>query len=241
MRNSFDPGKGIAAHRGNMSVCAENTMESFESAIAAGADWLELDIQRSADGFLVVTHDYSTLRVTGKDKVVTKSRLSELRELNFGNYLHPERKLQVPLLSEVLNLISGTGMRMTIQPKGNGLVRDAVALAEAAGVLHQIGFNDINCEYLIEAKLCNEKIPVFWDRLEHTDWETDLHIANDYGFETLMYLNEAITESKVKQMLEQGIVPGVCVVNEVGDMKKYLGWGVKMFYTDFPATLLELI
>lgn len=233
----LDIGNGIAAHRGNMSEFPENTIASFKSAIEIGSDWLELDIQRTLDGHLVVTHDENSIRVTGIDVIVSKTNLNELKELNYGYYFNTEIKFELPLLSEVFELVKGNKTRITIQPKANGLVKDSIKLAEDMGALSQIAFNEVNCEYLIEAKLCNSNIPVFWDRLEGTDLDTDLYIAKQYGFETLMYLNEALTKEKVDIVHSNGIHCGACVVNNFEDMDKYLSWGINMFYTDYPKTL----
>lgn len=235
----FDIGNGVAAHRGNMSEFPENTIPSFESAIQLGSGWLELDIQRSSDGVLVVTHDETALRVSGENRIIAGNTVKELKKLNFGQYFNDGKFYELPLLSEVMELIKNTNTRMTIQPKSNGLVKDAIKLAKETGVLDKIAFNEVNCEYLIEAKYVNSSIPVFWDRLVNTDIDTDLHIAKQFGFETLMYLNEALTKEKVDFFHERGIHCGACVVNDFNDMDKYIGWGIKMFYTDYPEELIK--
>lgn len=235
----FDIGNGVAAHRGNMSEFPENTMASFESAIQLGCSWLELDIQRSLDGVLVITHDESAQRTTGQHKIISNTPIKELRQLNFGQYFGDNKFYELPLLSELMERIKNTEVRMTIQPKANGLVKDAIKLAQDIGVLSQIAFNEVNCEYLIEAKYINPAIPVFWDRLQNTEFETDLYIAKKFGFETLMYLNEAISEEKVKEVYAQEMHCGACVVNDFNDMDKYISWGVKMFYTDYPEALIK--
>jgi glycerophosphoryl diester phosphodiesterase len=48
----------IIAHRGDTSKYPENTIEAFLAAEAAGADGIELDVRETADGVLVVHHDY---------------------------------------------------------------------------------------------------------------------------------------------------------------------------------------
>jgi glycerophosphoryl diester phosphodiesterase len=47
----------VVAHRGASTVAPENTLEAFEKAIELGADMIELDVRRSGDGALVVSHD----------------------------------------------------------------------------------------------------------------------------------------------------------------------------------------
>jgi len=232
-------GNGVAAHRGNMSVTAENTMEAFVSAADLGCDWLELDIQKTLDGHLVVTHDAHTLRACGVDLSVAGSTLEQLRRLNFGAYLQDGRQYRLPLLSEVFELVKQRGMRVTIQPKCNGAVIPAIRLAEDMGAKDRIAFNELNCEYLVEAKLQDPAIPVFWDRLPGTDLKTDMHIARTHGFECLMYVLDGLQKSVVDTVREAGFECGVCVVNDAADMDRFLSWGVRMFYTDFPELLLK--
>ncbi|MDI1233933.1 MAG: glycerophosphodiester phosphodiesterase family protein [bacterium] len=237
----MDFGNGVAAHRGNMSVFPENTMEAFESAIAMGCSWIELDIQLTTDKQLVVTHDANALRVTGVDKVIVNSSYPELLSLNFGAYLNGQRQHAVPLLSEVFELVKGTSTAISIQPKNYGLIKQALQLAKGHGMLNQIGFNDTNCEYLIEVKQLDKNVPVFWDRPPHTDFETDLLIAKQYKFETLMYEWPGITEEKIKMIKRADIRFGACVINDYSAMMKYVGMGVQHYYTDFPEQLLKLV
>jgi glycerophosphoryl diester phosphodiesterase len=85
------PTRFIAAHRGSVSAagitCRENTLDAFNAAIAAGADAIELDVRRLADGELVVFHDAGagerrlrTLTRAALDDVVTDRHVPSLRE-----------------------------------------------------------------------------------------------------------------------------------------------------------------
>ena len=47
----------VVAHRGASSVAPENTLEAFAKAIELGADMIEFDVRRGADGRLVISHD----------------------------------------------------------------------------------------------------------------------------------------------------------------------------------------
>jgi glycerophosphoryl diester phosphodiesterase len=232
-------GNGVAAHRGNMSFMAENTMEAFISAANLGCDWLELDIQKTLDGQLVVTHDAYTLRTSGVNMPVAYSTLEQLRSLNFGAYLQDGRFYRLPLLSEVFELIEQRNIRVTIQPKCNGVVASAVSLARDLRVADQIAFNELNCEYLIEVKQLDSSIPVFWDRLPETNVNNDIHIAHTFGFECLMYVLDGLSRETVETVRAAGLECGVCVVNESADMDRFLDWGVRMFYTDYPELLLS--
>src|SRR6185295_4050587 len=71
------PARFIAAHRGSVSAAArENTLAAFAAAIAAGADAIELDVRRLADGELVIFHDAAI----GERRLNTLTR-AELNDL----------------------------------------------------------------------------------------------------------------------------------------------------------------
>lgn len=75
---------GITVHWGNSEKSPENTIESFLSGIAIGADWLELDILYTSDKQLVVVHDETSRRTADKDLVIAETTLSELKKLDFA-------------------------------------------------------------------------------------------------------------------------------------------------------------
>jgi glycerophosphoryl diester phosphodiesterase len=76
----------IFAHRGlsfrdNRLVADENTLLAFELALAAGADYLESDIQVSKDGIPVLFHDSDLRRLIGKKQDISDLSLRELEEI----------------------------------------------------------------------------------------------------------------------------------------------------------------
>ena len=73
-------------HRGARGHAPENTLKAIEAGIRAGADLVELDIQRTADGGLVVMHDKRVDRTTNGTGCVTRMSLEELRRLDAGEY-----------------------------------------------------------------------------------------------------------------------------------------------------------
>lgn len=71
----------IIAHRGHALKFPENTIIAFEAAIAAGARFLECDVQLSADLVPVLCHDSNLKRLCGRQGAVHRSTLAELRQL----------------------------------------------------------------------------------------------------------------------------------------------------------------
>ena len=95
------PARPVAiAHRGDSAHQPESTLASFRSAIDAGADWLEMDVQMSDDGHLVVIHDTTVDRTTNGSGQVADLTLAQLQALDAGN------GEQIPTFADVLALAS---------------------------------------------------------------------------------------------------------------------------------------
>lgn len=98
----------IWAHRGASADAPENTIEAFSLAADQGADGIELDVQLSADGELVVIHDETVDRTTAGSGAVADHSRSDLADLG------------VPTLGEVFDAVAPTGMAVNVELK-NGI------------------------------------------------------------------------------------------------------------------------
>lgn len=111
----------VTAHRGASGICPENTMPAFEAAVELGADWIELDVQQTRDGQIVVMHDTNLRRTTGLDRNIWEIDYSELSTLDAGSWFSPEfAGTRIPLLSEVLEFARENHVRLNIELKPTG-------------------------------------------------------------------------------------------------------------------------
>jgi glycerophosphoryl diester phosphodiesterase len=98
----------IVAHRGASGTAPENTLAAVREAIDAGADWVEIDVQESKDGVVMVAHDRDLKRVAGSALTIWESTAEDLRTIDIGSYFDPKFKDErVPTLDEVLQLCKG--------------------------------------------------------------------------------------------------------------------------------------
>ncbi len=106
----------IIGHRGAKGYIPENTIASFEKAIAIGVDMIELDVYALKSGEIVVIHDPTVDRTTNGTGNVADYTFSAIRKLDAGN------GQLVPLLTEVLDIIHRR-MPINIELKGAGSAR----------------------------------------------------------------------------------------------------------------------
>jgi glycerophosphoryl diester phosphodiesterase len=131
----------ITAHRAGAAEAPENTLAAIRKAIEAGADWAEIDVQRSADGALVVLHDSDLRRVGGVPTRVAEMTLAQIRTIDAGSRFGEEfAGERIPTLNEMI-AAAGNRIRLNIELKPHGkddvapLVEAVIATARDAAIL----------------------------------------------------------------------------------------------------------
>ena len=81
----------ITYHRGYSSRAPENTMAAFETALEHGSPRIELDVQMTADGVAVVTHDTSLRRCTGYNANIYDLTYAQVQQLDAGRWFHRQK------------------------------------------------------------------------------------------------------------------------------------------------------
>ncbi|MDR2114812.1 MAG: hypothetical protein LBP87_00365, partial [Planctomycetaceae bacterium] len=139
---------GVTAHRGNSGEYPENTLAAFESAILLGADWVELDVERTQDGYVVINHDSSTKNMSGVDLDIGSSTLAELRKLDMATGFRKSKRLtettcpprSILLLEDAIRLIlKYKKAKVSIQPK-NKCVDECIEIIRKLDAVSWVGF-----------------------------------------------------------------------------------------------------
>ena len=114
----------ISSHRGNSYDAPENTMPAIEKAIETTADYVEVDVQETKDGELVLMHDMNVYRTTGVRKKVSELTYEEILGLDAGSWFSSEyQNTPVPTLREVLELCKGK-IKLNIEIKADESMPD---------------------------------------------------------------------------------------------------------------------
>jgi glycerophosphoryl diester phosphodiesterase len=100
----------IIAHRGDSAMRPENTLVAFREALSVGADLVEMDVQLTKDGQVVVLHDVTVNRTTDGNGSVRDMTLAEVKKLDAGfaaKFDGQFRGERIPTLREALELLRG--------------------------------------------------------------------------------------------------------------------------------------
>ncbi|MDL2318829.1 glycerophosphodiester phosphodiesterase [Eubacteriales bacterium OttesenSCG-928-A19] len=129
----------VVGHRGMKSVYPENTLLSFEKAIELGVDGLEMDVNVSRDGDLIVMHDLTVDRTTNGTGRIRDLTTAELKKLDAGSHLDARfAGLQVPLFDEFCQLMArhrDVLLNVEIKDKTEECVDKTVAMLDSYGLL----------------------------------------------------------------------------------------------------------
>jgi glycerophosphoryl diester phosphodiesterase len=132
----------IMAHRGASKAAPENSLAAVRIAIEAGSDWVEIDVQETADGEVVVIHDSDFMKLARNKTKVWDARLSDLQSIDIGGSFGPPfQNERVPTLSEVLQLCQGkTGVLIELKYYGHDqqLEQRVVDIVERHGMSKEI-------------------------------------------------------------------------------------------------------
>ena len=107
----------IFAHRGASGYAPENTLAAFRLAEEQGSDGVELDVQLTKDGEVVVIHDEKIDRTSTGTGFVRDYTLEELKKFSFHNHMEAYEGETIPTLEEVLNLLKPGKMEVNIELK----------------------------------------------------------------------------------------------------------------------------
>jgi glycerophosphoryl diester phosphodiesterase len=167
-------------HRGYSAATPENTLTAERRAFEVGADMVELDVQKSADGHVVVIHDDTVGRTTDSltDARVDSLTLCELRSLDagypdrFGSEFAGER---IPTLEEILEEAKGRGPLLLDQKSALLFGSEiAAALADTAFPLDQVWVTAWNEAQVADIQLHVPSARILWTQGAPSIWEATM-------------------------------------------------------------------
>ncbi|MGI6091867.1 MAG: glycerophosphodiester phosphodiesterase [Negativicutes bacterium] len=154
----------IYAHRGGRAGGPENTMAAFTNALACGADGIELDVQLTKDGHVVICHDYKINRTSDGCGLLKNLTLSELKEFDFGAWYDPRFKGQKLLtLAEYLEWHITTPLLLNIEIKNGpviypGIEELVIRLVERYHLVDRVIISSFYHPSLLQVKKLNSTI-----------------------------------------------------------------------------------
>jgi glycerophosphoryl diester phosphodiesterase len=237
----------IFAHRGACKVTPENTLPAFQAAIDLGADGVELDVQYTIDGHLVVFHN-PTLEATsdGKGRVTSHS-LEELRRLDAGSWFGARfAGTRIPTLDEALDLLRGK-LLVNIELKSLDratvdIGKDVVAAVRGRDMADQVVLSSFNPFALRRARQAGPEIECALllapDLPGWTRWGLTRRLARADGLHPEAPMVDAAYMARARRL---GLPVRVWTVNDQAEMRRLIALGVDAIITDLPDLLAAVL
>ena len=212
-------------HRGARGHAPENTLSGIERAIELAAEAVEIDVQITRDGELVLMHDKRVDRTTNGSGYVRELTLREIRNLDAGMGEH------VPTLAEALDLARGR-VELIVELIDPTIGTVVVGEVEKLGRPEEILYASFHHRSLLELRAIRpssrtvallEAVPV-----DHTGFVRDAR-ATHVGLSI-----ESLTPAFVKSLQEDQRVVLVYTVNDPRDVVWLSEIGVDGVISDFP-------
>jgi len=222
----------VIGHRGAPARTPENTLESFEEAISLRADVVELDLQKSEDGHLVVIHDYDVFRVSSRKGMVSEMSLHELKSLDVGD------GCTIPTLEEVLDLCHGR-CKVNIEMKVFDVELQALEIVKSRSMLGDVIFSSFKHKTLGVIKELEHlaKTAILYDEPMDDPPSYATHIGASAINPHYSYLDESVV--KGAHDVDLKVYPWT--VNDEGMIEEIIGIGVDGIITDFPDVCHRVI
>lgn len=235
----------IWAHRGASEYAPENTLEAFSLAVSQGADGVELDVQLSADGEIVVIHDEWIDRVSDGSGWVRDYTLKELKSFRFQK-THPEyQDARIPTLREVYELLKPTDLEINVELKTGimpypGLTQKVWQLGREMDMNDRIWYSSFRHQSVLELKATAPEARTGF--LYQDGYLGMPEYALKYGVMALhpaLYLMQ--DEAAVRECRDRGICLHVWTVNEPEHIRMLASYGVEAVITNRPDVAVQVI
>lgn len=231
---SLEDQVSVVGHRGSPNLAPENTVSSVRQAIADGADWVEIDVQETADGSVVVFHDSDFMKTAGVNLKIWNATLNDLKDIDVGSWFAPEFKDErVPTLGEVLDECKKGRVGLFIELKYYGhdiqLEQRVVDVVEAHGMVENVIIGSLKVDAILKVKALRPK------------WKTALLMSVSAGnlakidADILAVNASFVSRSFIRSANRAGKDVCVWTVNDPVTMSTMISLGVNSIFTDKPA------
>jgi glycerophosphoryl diester phosphodiesterase len=229
----------IMAHRGASAAAPENTMAAIEKAIADGAHWVEIDVQRTDDDHVVVVHDRDLMRVGNEPAVITEASYAGLAKVDIGSWFGASFADQrLPTLEQVL-VRCKKAIKVNIELKyynwDDRLAHRVIEIVEESGTENDIVVMSLQPEAVRQVKSLR---PGWQVGLLSAAALTDLaQVEADF----LAVHSRMATPRFVRRVQDAGKSLYVWTVNDPVGMMQMFDLGVDALITDKPALAAHLL
>jgi glycerophosphoryl diester phosphodiesterase len=240
----------IIAHRGDSAARPENTLSAFKQALSVGADLVEMDVQLTKDGQVVVLHDVTVNRTTDGTGSVREMTLAEVKKLDaaypakFGPAFKGER---VPTLGEALEVLRGKKKALieikresVTADEDKGIEAKVVAEVERLRMAKEVAIISFERKALLRfQKLAPDlRRGLIYHREEIP---AALAAVKEVGSDLLLPEKGMLSDALCEQADAAGVKLATWVVDEPAELRALSHFGLYAVGSNSPGALLDAL
>ena len=254
------PKPRVIGHRGAAGVAPENTVASFEWAVADGADIVELDVHATREGEIVVIHDETVDRTTDGGGAVKGMSLAELKRLDAGfrfrnddgDYRFRGRGVTIPTLAELLHRLRDIKAIVEIKQSDPPIVDSVLGAVLRAGKENDVllaterddVMRDIRAALGANAPIatgfCHSEVAAFIDWISHGALAGYRPPGGAFQVPPAFGGVELVTPASIRAAHALGLELYAWTINDPAEIKRLLDLGVDGVISDYPARVAAL-
>jgi glycerophosphoryl diester phosphodiesterase len=240
----------IIAHRGASASFPENTLPSFEGAIAMEADMVELDVQLTSDKEVVVFHDEKISRCTNGRGKIADHTLTELKKLDAGSWFSKDfQNTRIPTLAEALSVCKNkiaVNIEIKTEAVGKmffgGIEEKCLKIVEQAGMRKNVVFSSFDPRAIMHLKQIDNTITVavlFEKKRYGSKLPSD--VIESLGADAFNCSSAEFNKKWLANVKLNNIPVNIYTVNDAKNMRRFLKIGVSGIFTNKPDILKRVV
>ena len=240
----------IIAHRGASAYYPENTIDSFEGAIAMGADMVELDVQLTIDGEVVVFHDEEITRCTNGRGRIADYTLVNLRKLDAGSWFDEKFSgSKIPLLVDVLTLCKDRiAVNIEIKTEAvkeaikGGIEEKCLQIVHQIGLQNHVVFSSFDPRALRHLRHLDRQaaLAILFEK-KYYDAQLPSEIVVSLAGNAFNCSRRELKKTWLADLKQHGVPVNVYTVNDEKSMKRLHALGVNGIFTNKPDILRTVL
>jgi len=230
----------IVGHRGASGLAPENTLAAFQVAADLRVDGVEFDVQRTADGHLIVFHDDTVERTTNGTGAVGQFTLAEIQSLDAGSHFDPRfTGERVPTLRETFDFLRQTNLLLFVELKDPwrypGMEAETAALIRTYDLVDRVQVRSfyhpsLHTLYEIAPEIAISEL-----------WADHLPTDEEVTFKTINAYYPLYTPENLAHIHRRGQQATAWTVNAIEVAQALIAAGIDGLTTDVPDRMLALV
>lgn len=239
----------VIAHRGGSHLAPENTAPAFDHAMKLGVDMIEIDVEQTKDGKVVVIHDTRVDRTTNGTGAVDSLTFDYIRSLDAGSHFSDKFKgTKISTLDEVMRQINGqTGLLIEIKQGSErypGIEQKVVDDIRKHNAYKWVVVQSFNKKAIDRVKKADNKIKTYYLLAGKSFRKYYNKLINGEvkpDFEGLAVGWKSWSKNSIDSVKQLGLETYAWTVNDTTVMEKLVNWKISGIITDDPDKLIEVL